>query len=71
VTQALDGELPEGVVRQSTTKERGHGRQEERSCVVVEHLAGIRDRKAWPHLTSVGMCYRERTVHGQTSTEAC
>src|SRR4029450_8155537 len=25
-TQALDGELPEGVVRQSTTTERGHGR---------------------------------------------
>src|SRR5262249_37702122 len=35
VAKALDGELPEGVVRQCTSKERGHGRQEERSCVVV------------------------------------
>lgn len=71
VAQALEGELPEGVVRQSTTRERGHGRQEERCCVVIEHVAGIRDRKAWPRLTTVGMCRRDRTAHGQTTTEVC
>lgn len=71
VGQALDGELPAGVVRQSTTKEQGHGRQEERSCVVVQHVAGIRDRQAWSHLRTVGMCRRERTVNGQTTTEVC
>jgi predicted transposase YbfD/YdcC len=69
VAKALDGELPEGVVRTHTTREQGHGRQEARSCVVVQHVAGIRDRQAWPHLTSVGMCRRERTVNGQTSEE--
>jgi len=31
---------------------------------------GIRDRKQWPHLTTVGMCYRERTIDGETTTEA-
>jgi predicted transposase YbfD/YdcC len=46
VSRALDGELPEGTVRQCTTRDRGHGRQEERTCVVVEHLDGIHDRKA-------------------------
>jgi predicted transposase YbfD/YdcC len=71
VAQALEGELPAGVVRQCTTTERGHGRQEERSCVVVQHVAGVRDRQAWRHLTAVGMCRRERTVNGQTSTEVC
>jgi predicted transposase YbfD/YdcC len=69
LTKALEGELPEGVVRTNTTREQGHGRQEERSCVVVQHVAGIRDRQAWPHLTTVGMCRRERTVNGRTSEE--
>jgi predicted transposase YbfD/YdcC len=69
VQQALEGELPARVVRTHTTREQGHGRQEERSCVVVERVAGLRNRKAWPGLTTVGMCRRERTVNGQTSTE--
>jgi predicted transposase YbfD/YdcC len=68
VAQALEGELAAGVVRQSTTREQGHGRQEERSCVVVQDVSGIRAGKAWPKLTTVGMCRRERTVNGQSST---
>src|SRR3954449_7876008 len=43
VMKALDGELPAGRVRQCTTRERGHGRTEERHCVVIEELGGIRD----------------------------
>jgi len=69
VAQALDGELPQGAVRMHTTREQGHGRVEERSCVVVQHVAGLRDRRAWPKLTTVGMCRRERTVNGQSSEE--
>ena len=71
VARALDGELPAGAVRTHTTREQGHGRQEERSCVVIEHVAGIGDRQAWPHLRAVGMCRRERTVEGRSSTEVC
>jgi predicted transposase YbfD/YdcC len=71
VAQGLEGELPEGVVRQYTSQEQGHGRHEERSCVVIRHVAGIRDRKAWPHLTIVGMCRRDRTIDGETSSEVC
>jgi predicted transposase YbfD/YdcC len=37
--------------------------------VVVEHVEGIRDRKAWAKLTTVGMCRRERRVDGQSSSE--
>jgi predicted transposase YbfD/YdcC len=71
VRQALEGELPARKLRQSRTSESGHGRQEERSCVVVEHTRGIQERKAWPHLRVVGMCARERTVNGETSAEVC
>jgi len=71
VTRALDGDLPAGAVRQCTTTEQGHGRHEERSCVVVHHVAGIRDRPAWAHLTTVGMCRRERTANGRTTEEVC
>jgi predicted transposase YbfD/YdcC len=71
VEEALDGALPGGAVRQHTTREQGHGRHEERSCVVVEHVAGIGERRAWARLTTVGMCRRERTLGGESTTEVC
>jgi predicted transposase YbfD/YdcC len=71
VTKALDGELGPTKVRQFTTNERGHGREEERSCVMIEDVSGIRDRAAWPKLRVVGMCRRERTVNGGQTTEVC
>jgi len=69
VTRALDGQLPKRAVRTHTTRDEGHGRMEERTCVVVTNLAGIRDRSAWPRLKAVGMCCRHRTIDGKTSTE--
>jgi predicted transposase YbfD/YdcC len=70
VARALDGILSAAQVDQYTTRERGHGRQEERSYVVIQNVEGIRDRSLWRQLTAVGMCYSERTVNGQTSREA-
>lgn len=70
VGRALDGELPASKVRQSTTTDRGHGRVEKRSCIVITDLGGIRDRKQWPKLKAVGMCFRERTIDGVTTEEA-
>ena len=70
VAQALDGQLPPEQVDQYTTKERGHGRREERTYVVIHNVEGIRDRALWRQLTTVGMCYSERTVNGRTSAEA-
>jgi predicted transposase YbfD/YdcC len=49
--------------------ERGHGRQERRSYVVVRHPEGIRQEADWPKLSVVGMCQSERTVAGKTSSE--
>lgn len=71
VARGLDGELRAGAVRTFTAREEGHGRREERSCVVIEHVAGIRDRKLWKGLRVVGMCRRDRTVNGQTTSEVC
>lgn len=71
VGKALDDELPKGVMRLHTTEEKGHGRQEVRSCVIVEQVKGIRERRLWAGLTTVGMCRRQRTVNGQTTEEVC
>lgn len=71
VARGLDGELRAGAVRTFTAREEGHGRREERSCVVIEHVAGIRDRKLWKGLRVVGLCRRDRTVNGQTTSEVC
>jgi predicted transposase YbfD/YdcC len=70
VGRALDGEFPRHQVAEYTTRERGHGREEERSYLVVRNLKGIRDRQAWPKLRTVGMIRRDRTINGETTTEA-
>lgn len=69
VEKALDGKFQPGVMRQLTTREEGHGRQEERSYVVIENVEGLRDRKSWANVAVVGMCCRERTVGGETTAE--
>jgi predicted transposase YbfD/YdcC len=69
VEQALEGKLAKGIVAQHTTCADGHGRHEERSYVVIHDVAGLRDRQAWPHATTVGMCRSERTVAGEVRSE--
>jgi predicted transposase YbfD/YdcC len=50
-------------------RERGHGRQEYRCYTVLHSTEGIRHADAWAGLTTIGMCYSERTVKGETTTE--
>jgi predicted transposase YbfD/YdcC len=50
--------------------ERGHGREETRSYVVVPDPQGIRDQQEWAKLRVVGVCFRECTVQGKTSFES-
>jgi predicted transposase YbfD/YdcC len=69
VDKALNGILPAEIVKEYNKDESGHGRQEQRSCVVIHHVDDIRDRDQWDKLTIVGMCGSERTVNGKTSTE--
>jgi len=51
-------------------RERGHGRQEYRRYTVLHTTAGIRGHEDWAGLTTLGMCYSERTVAGETTSEA-
>lgn len=51
------------------TRERGHGRQEYRCYTVLHHTAGLRHVDAWVGLTTIGMCYSERTSQGVSSDE--
>ena len=69
VEKALEGHFQPGVMRQVTTREEGHGRQEKRSYIVIENVDGLRDGKSWAKVAVVGMCNRECIVKGQTSTE--
>ena len=70
VQKALDGELPKHLVATHTTTDKGHGREERRTCTVIRVLESIRGRKDWAGLTTVGMCLRERTIKGETTMEA-
>jgi predicted transposase YbfD/YdcC len=51
------------------TREQGHGREEYRHYLILRLTDGIRNAEAWSKLTTVGMCYSERTVNGVMSVE--
>lgn len=69
LARALDSDFAGLEHDTHTTRERGHGRHEERSYVVLHHTAGLRHAADWPELTTIGMCISQRTVQGITSTE--
>lgn len=50
-------------------RESGHGREEYRSYTVLHDTGGLRQADAWAGLTTIGMCYSERTVAGVSSEE--
>jgi predicted transposase YbfD/YdcC len=69
VAQAFEGDFA-GVEHDAfETRERGHGRDEYRSYTVIHSTAGLRHAADWAKLTTIGMCYSERTVAGVTSEE--
>jgi predicted transposase YbfD/YdcC len=51
------------------TREQAHGRQEYRSYTVLRSTAGLRKAEEWAGLTTIGICYSERTVNGVSSEE--
>jgi len=51
------------------TQERGHGREEYRCYTVLHCTDGIRQAADWARLTTIGLCYSERTLNGVTSEE--
>lgn len=59
-----------GIVHDTyETRERGHGRDEYRCYTVLQTTEGIRHAEDWAKLTTIGMCYSERTVKGVMTTE--
>jgi predicted transposase YbfD/YdcC len=70
VNRALDRGR-EGVDYETwQSEDRGHGRQETRSYLIVTDLDGIRDRAEWSGLNVIGMYTSTRIVHGKRSDEA-
>jgi len=51
-------------------RERGHGREEYRCYTVLHNTEGLRGRAEWAGLTTIGLCYSQRTVGGKISEEA-
>ncbi|HEV3447120.1 MAG TPA: ISAs1 family transposase [Gemmataceae bacterium] len=41
--------------------DRGHGRQENRCCLVIEDPEGMTEKENWPKLNVIGMCQSMRT----------
>jgi predicted transposase YbfD/YdcC len=66
---ALQGDVVGSKTDRYETTEQGHGRKEYRQTTIVQDPPGLRDQALWPGLCVIGMCYRERTVKGETSEE--
>ncbi len=56
------------VCDRAETSERGHGREETRTCCVTGDLSHIRDLERWDGLQSVVKVTSTRTIDGTTST---
>lgn len=69
VAQAFDTDFAGLEHDAYETRERGHGRDEYRSYTVIHSTAGLRHAADWASVTTIGMCYSERTVAGVTSEE--
>jgi len=50
-------------------RDHGHGRDEYRSYYVIHATDGIRQSEEWEDMTTIGMCYSERTYQGKTTEE--
>ena len=68
-TTALDANFVGVQHDQYTTEERGHGRLERRSYIILTDPTGLRQADRWDGLRVIGMCMSERTVGEKTSTE--
>jgi predicted transposase YbfD/YdcC len=66
---ALDGAAAALPCETHKTTERGHGRQETRTYVILRDPQHLRDRAAWMKLNVIGMCIRERVVGEKKSDE--
>jgi predicted transposase YbfD/YdcC len=51
------------------TQERGHGREEYRCYTVLHHTDGLRHAADWRGLTTIGICYSQRTEGEKVSDE--
>jgi predicted transposase YbfD/YdcC len=70
IGRALDSNF-EGFAHDTyETAERGHGRDETRTYLILTDPEGIRDQQSWVGLRVVGMCTRTRVVNGERSDEA-
>jgi predicted transposase YbfD/YdcC len=69
IAKALDCNCKDYCWDRWDTVEKGHGRQEQRSCLILSNPMGIRNAKAWEGLQVIGMCISEREVQGEWSEE--
>jgi predicted transposase YbfD/YdcC len=69
LAKALDCNFKDYCWDRWDTVESGHGRQEKRSCLILNNPVGIGNVKAWEGLKVIGMCISEREVRGKWSEE--
>jgi predicted transposase YbfD/YdcC len=69
IGQALENDFKGYHHDRYETVERGHGRDETRSYLILTEPAGLRDQALWQGLKVVGMCTRTRVINGTRSDE--
>jgi len=69
LTRAFENDFVGFQCDQYETKERGHGRLEQRYYTILIDPPGLRQAELWEGLCVIGMCVSERTVAPDTADE--
>ena len=67
MAEVFDEKVSDAEFSERSTRDHGHGREELR--IYTTRPAPESLRAEWPGLRVIGMCYHERTIGGETSTE--
>lgn len=67
--QQLERSFAGSPVRQCSTEEKGHGRQETRSCYICPVPQDLPDRARWAGLKAIGLVINETVRDGRETTE--
>jgi predicted transposase YbfD/YdcC len=69
IADVLDKGSADNQYQQWEIEEKGHGRREKRTYLIITDLEGIRHREEWKGLKVIGMCLSEREHNGKRSDE--
>jgi len=62
--------VPDDITHSWEEWDKGHGRIEQRQCLVISHLDWLQERHLWPGLNSIALVKSKRLIGSKETTES-